>query len=580
MSDLAQTVARLDHERRVLATQAAVLEAVARGAGLPDVLCRLCELIETEAPGALCSVLLLEEASGRLRTAAAPSLPPEYAAALDGIEPVEGAGSCGTAAARGELVLVSDVRSDPLWDSFRALASRFGIRSCWSSPIVGPGDTVLGTFAISRGEPGAPTDEQRTLLRTASHLAGIAVERERVQQTEERLALELRNQQRLESLGVLAGGIAHDLNNLMTTVMGNLGLAADAVSDAEALGHLKAAEAACESSKLLSSRFLAFAQGGAPVREPVDLDELVREAAAFALAGSSLAWQWRGSAGLPAVDADPSQLLQLVSNLLINADQASAAGDVVELGAVARELVRGERVGLAPGRYVVLSVRDHGEGIPTESIDRIFDPYFTLRSGGSGLGLATVYSIARAHGGRVEVSSRLGEGATFRVYLPATDEPARPRVRAEPQVPRAAGRVLILDDEPAVLRVAQALLERAGYEVEGAEEGGSAVALFSEAHEAGRPFDAVVLDLTVRRGLGGEATVTLMRQVDPGLAAVVASGYSSDAVLSDPGRHGFDAAVAKPFGPSDLSAAVERALRARGRLARADAPQPTGGDAD
>ncbi|MBW2313152.1 MAG: GAF domain-containing protein [Deltaproteobacteria bacterium] len=565
MPRLTQTAERLEHERRVLTTQAAVLESVARGVALPDVLEQLCELIEGHAPGAICSVLLFEESTGTLRTAAGSSLPPEYAAALDGIEPGEGAGSCGTAAARGEPVIVCDIATDPLWDSFRDLALRFGIRSCWSSPILGPGRAVLGTFAISHGEPREPSTEQLALLQTASHLAGLAVERDQVQRTKESLSLELQNRQRLESLGVLAGGIAHDFNNLMTAVLGNLSLAADTVTDSETLSYLKAAEEACEQSKILSSRFLSFARGGAPQREPVDLADVVREACSFALAGSDLACEWTGAPGLPAVDGDRSQLIQLLSNLLLNADQATPGGGLAMVGARVRHVARGDLATLEPGHYVVLSVRDSGDGIAPEHLDRVFEPYFTLRDAGSGLGLATVHSIVRAHGGHIGVESQLGRGTTFTIHLPAAEGAAVQPMVAVPDLARGRGRVLLMDDEPAVLRVATAFLERAGYSVEAVAEGDTAIARFTEAHEAGEPFDAVVLDLTVRSGLGGKAAVTLMRQVDPGIAAVVASGYSSDDILSSPDEHGFDSAVPKPFHQSDLVGGVQRALEARRR---------------
>jgi signal transduction histidine kinase/ActR/RegA family two-component response regulator len=565
MSKLAERLAQLDHERRILVTQTTVLESVARGEPLPDVLEQLCKLIEGHCPGSLCSVLLLEESSGTLRAAAGPSLPREYAEALDGMRPGEGAGSCGTAAARAELVIVADTQSDPLWESFREFALRFDIRSCWSIPIFGPDGRVLGTFAISPDDPREPTPEQLALLRTAGHLAGIALERDEVRRRSEQLYLELHNQQRLESLGVLAGGIAHDFNNLMTAVLGNISLAAARVDDAEARGCLRAAEEACEQSRILSGRFLSFAKGGSSVREPVDLADVVRAGASFALAGSDLTCEWSGDDSLPAVQGERSQLLQVVSNLLINADQATPGGGTVTVAAEVRDVERGDGIGLEAGRYVVLSVRDRGRGIAPHHLDRIFDPYFTLRDGGSGLGLATVYSIVRTHGGRIEVASQPGQGTTFEVILPAANEPAHPKSAAASVVTRSEGRVLVMDDEPAVLRVATSFLRHAGYQVEGAPHGDEALARFCEAHEKDEAFDAVVLDLTVRQGMGGEATIEQMRAIDPDIAAVVASGYSIDDILASPEGHGFDAAVAKPFGPDDLAVGVRRALEARGR---------------
>jgi signal transduction histidine kinase/CheY-like chemotaxis protein len=549
----------LERERGVFQTQTAVLEQVARGESLERVLTNLCLLIEQQAFGSICSVLVLDPTARVLRTAAGPNLDPDWADALDGLEPGEGAGSCGTAAIRGEPVIVSDTDIDPLWDAFRELAQRHKIRACWSTPIWSPEGEVLGTFAISHSEPATPDDHQLQLLRSAGHLAGIAIQRERTLEAQRRVESEEQDRQRLESLGALAGGIAHDFNNLLTTVLGNLSMAEVHADSDKVLEYIGAAEEACEQSKVLTGRFLAFAKGAAPVRTSVDLGALVDDCGRTSCAGSNVGLE-RTWVGPRWVEADPSQLFQVFHNLLVNAVQAMPGGGTIRVEADPAAIGEHSTPALAPGRYVEIAVVDTGTGIEPKDLKHVFDPYFSTKPGGSGLGLSSVYSIVRAHGGHVEVQSEPGQGSRFTMYLPESAAAALEDVPPLAPSETRSGRLLLMDDDPALQRVAEQLLKRAGFEVVCAAEGSEAVDLFRNAQAEGPPFDAVLLDLTIRGGMGGAEAIRRIRVLDERIPAIAVSGYSDDAILSEPRAHGFNAGVAKPFRASELISCVQRML--------------------
>ena len=317
-----------------------------------------------------------------------------------------------------------------------------------------------------------------------------------------RMEDEILRSRKLDSIGVLAGGIAHDFNNLLTVILGNLSLAKTRTPPGEkAHEWLSEAEKASIRAQDLTNQLLTFSRGGAPVKETLDIADLVRESASFGIRGSRSKCVFRIPDGLWPVDADKGQLGQVIGNLVINADQAMPQGGIVE---VLCHNVSGDGSGRAgEGNRVEIVVRDHGVGIPAEHLERIFDPYFTTKREGSGLGLATVHAIVRKHGGAVSVSSSPGAGATFRVSLPASMALPAPPTAGEKAGSRGAGRVLVMDDESAVLTVTGAMLEGMGFEPSTVLDGDEAVTSYRTALERGAPFDAVIMDLTVPGGVGG-----------------------------------------------------------------------------
>jgi PAS domain S-box-containing protein len=381
-----------------------------------------------------------------------------------------------------------------------------------------------------------------------------------------RLEDEVLKVRKLESLGVLAGGIAHDFNNLLTGILGNVSLAREALDDpSEVAELLREAEQATRRTRALTQQLLTFSRGGAPVKKVLAVRPIVEEASRFALSGSSVRGHHAFAPDLWTIEADAGQLGQLVHNLVINAVQAMTQGGELRIESANVTLSDGEVPPLPAGRYVRLRVVDQGPGIPQEHLPRIFDPYFTTKAAGHGLGLATVYSIAKRHGGHVTASSTPGHGTTFEVFLPAAGADVRALEGApegaQPPARRGLGRALVMDDEPAVLRVAVSMLTRLGFDVEATADGQAAVDRARVAREQGRPFDLVFVDLTVPGGMGGVEATEKIRAFDPGAVCVAASGYSNDPVIAKHRDYGFAAAVAKPYTLDDLSQAIATARR-------------------
>ena len=382
-----------------------------------------------------------------------------------------------------------------------------------------------------------------------------------------RLEAEVQRAARLESLGVLAGGIAHDFNNLLTIIMGNLGLAMlDGKVKGVADDYLREIERGALRARDLTQQLLTFAKGGDPLRTTVSLPDIVREAAEFVLHGTSARCDYTVNPGLWNANVDKDQITQVVQNIVLNAVQAMPHGGVIRVSLSNEEIAAGAKAGLAAGRYVRLAIADPGQGISPDILPRIFDPYFSTKKSGSGLGLATVYSIVRKHKGRIEVDSTPGRGATFILWLPAAgSRPPQPSAAPAPPPTASASpikpaRVLLMDDEESIRRLGTALLQRIGLEPTTVADGAEAVRVFSEAHDARRPFELVILDLTIPGGMGGKEAMDLIRTIDPAVPAIVSSGYSSDPVLADFRSYGFQAMVAKPYEISQLTGAVKQLL--------------------
>lgn len=377
-----------------------------------------------------------------------------------------------------------------------------------------------------------------------------------------RLEAELQRSARLESVGLLAGGIAHDFNNILAVVMGNLTLTMmeDAVKQSHAARWLKEAEKATVRARDLTQQLLTFAQGGEPVRTAVHLNEVVREAAGFALHGARARCEFSVADDLWPASADKSQIAQVVQNLVLNAVQAMPQGGVIRISLCNEQLIS-PLPPLGPGRYLKLSIQDQGPGIAAEHLPRIFDPYYTTKPRGFGLGLATTYSIVKKHGGNIAVDCPPNRGAIFHVWLPAS--PDQPVARRDSRSPLELmkGRVLFMDDEPPIRQMAVVLLARLGMETVTAEDGAEAVRLYQQAQADGRPFDVVIMDLTVPGGMGGREAMARLREIDPQVRAIVSSGYSSDPVMANYRDYGFQAMVAKPYRIADFVAALHEVLK-------------------
>jgi PAS domain S-box-containing protein len=364
--------------------------------------------------------------------------------------------------------------------------------------------------------------------------------------------------QKLESIGTLAGGIAHDFNNLLQGVFGFISLAKVYADRKErSLAMLEQAEKALHQSVSLTTQLLTFSKGGAPLREPIALAPVIENAVKFALSGSSTGYRLALDAGLWRVDADAGQLGQVIQIIAMNADQAMPQGGCVEVAA--RNVPADDPdlpQGLPRRNHVVVTIRDSGVGIPAPDLERIFDPYFTTKAKGSGLGLATSYSIVRNHEGRILARSAVGAGSTFSVYLPASEAAVEEPPGAAAVAGTRPARVLVMDDEEVIRDVARELLATLGHEVTAVERGEAAIEAYRAARDAGHPFDLVILDLTIRGGLGGVETLARLREIDPAVKALASSGYADAAVPEGFREQGFAAFLKKPYNLKQLAGAL------------------------
>ena len=363
-------------------------------------------------------------------------------------------------------------------------------------------------------------------------------------------------QQKLESLGLLAGGIAHDFNNILAGILGNISIArieAHRGNDLEPL--LEQAERACQRAQSLTRQLLTFARGGAPVKKNIDILGIVREAAELALAGSQSRLEMTTAPHVSNVMVDEGQLAQVINNLVINANQAMPGGGQVTVHVGNSSIAESDRTTLPPGNYVKITVRDHGVGILPEHLERIFDPYFTTKSKGNGLGLASVHSIMKQHDGHVIVASHPPNGAQFSLYLPAVlAETGTPKAVSATTKKGQSMRVLVLDDDDGVRNVMRSMLSMLGHDPTVVGSSAEAFASVDAASAENRPFALILVDLTMPGDLSGKEVIERLRARDAQTKIVVMSGYSTDPIMSNYREYGLTARLQKPFTLAEVRA--------------------------
>jgi two-component system, cell cycle sensor histidine kinase and response regulator CckA len=359
---------------------------------------------------------------------------------------------------------------------------------------------------------------------------------------------------KIESIGILAGGIAHDFNNILAAILGNVTLAKmhyDIESDAYEL--LREAENASMRATKLTQQLLTFSKGGTPLKEIADIKELIRDTVKFSLRGSNVVSRITIAKDLWVAHVDKGQLGQVFGNLAINAQQAMPEGGTVAVSANNASITLESKLNLEPGNYIEITFKDKGEGIMPENISRIFDPYFTSKKKGSGLGLATTYSIIHRHNGHISVESEIGKGTTFKIYIPGLKDQSIPgKITKEESVVKN-GNILVMDDEASVRKVIGIMLKTLGNSVTTASDGAEAIKYYTQALESENPFDIVIMDLTVPGGMGGIETIKELLKINPEVRVIVSSGYSHENAISNYSDYGFKACIIKPYIMDDLS---------------------------
>jgi signal transduction histidine kinase/ActR/RegA family two-component response regulator len=372
--------------------------------------------------------------------------------------------------------------------------------------------------------------------------------------TESKKLVEERQQRhKLESVGILAGGIAHDFNNLLTAIMNNIYLSKRHIDrESSAYSRLELAEKAIGRANDLTHQLLTFSKGGTPVKHSTSITEVIRESADFILRGSNVRSEYAMSDNLWPVEVDVGQISQVFQNLIINADQSMPEGGTIKIHAENAVVHTDTELPLKEGKYVKITIHDQGRGISEEHLPNIFDPYFTTKEMGRGLGLTISFSIIKNHDGHISAESELGRGTTFIIYLPASEKKTAPKEPYESTTFAGTGKILIMDDEELVRSSLGEMIAAFGYEVGLAKDGTEAIKLYKKAMNSPKPFDVVILDLTVPGGMGGKEAIKKLLELDPQVKAIVSSGYTNDPVMANFREYGFSDVIVKPYKLKEL----------------------------
>jgi PAS domain S-box-containing protein len=415
--------------------------------------------------------------------------------------------------------------------------------------VFNTGKTLITQDVSSIGEEEFITETRKIpVFESEKIIRVVTVIRDITQQvkTEEKL----KRIQNLESLGILAGGIAHDFNNILTGILSNISLAKTyTIPEEETYEILSESENAAFRAKQLTQQLLSLAKGGAPIKKSFSIKKLIKEITCKALQNTDINCEFDLQEDLWNVEADEGQMTQVIKNLAINAKTAMPEGGAIHLRAENLVVDESDKLPIDKGTYIKITISDEGVGISEENLSKIFDPYFSTNFGSSGVGLAVTHATIMRHDGYIDVKSELGKGTTFYIYLPASPASSHPESESETKniINDTKGKVLLMDDEEIILKSSGKLLKKLGYDVKCARHGQEAIELYKHARDAGKPFDAVVLDLTIPDGMGGKECVQKLKAIDPDVKAIVSSGYSNESIMARYEKYGFCAVISKPY---------------------------------
>jgi signal transduction histidine kinase/CheY-like chemotaxis protein len=523
-------------------------------ASMPEILNAMALIVEAKFPGKRCSILLVDRDKNTVTVGAGPSLPDEYNAAVEGLQIGPWVGSCGTAAYWNVPVVVSDIFADPLWRDLRDAAKLANVAACWSQPIRDSSGEILGAMALYDAAPAVPAQNEMDGLEIAARMVGLAIERDR-------LETQLRHAAKMEAIGGLAGGIAHDFNNLLAVIVGNADLALATLKDGPENEHvremLEDIVSGANSATGLCSQLLTYAGKSKVSTEVVECSSIVQELAK--LFGVSLSKKATFELDLEAqlgVEADRSQLRQVIMNLMTNAADAIGSNEgtvTIRTRAVKSSGVENPRGDV---EHVEISVHDTGKGIDAAHRSRIYDPFFSTKQDGSGLGLSVVRGIVDAHGWHLDMSSSAETGTVFSLLIPRATLSGGLQMAPTSANSQAPSRVLVVDDEPGVRKIAAKILASAGIDVIEAADGLEALARFREHADS---IDCVLLDLNMPK-LDGEEVVRELKTLYPDVRIILSSGYTERATLGRFHRGEVLGVIQKPFNVANLLGKVREAM--------------------
>ncbi|BCG45300.1 Multi-sensor hybrid histidine kinase [Citrifermentans bremense] len=545
-----------------------ILERMATSSNLQELLGEIVRFVEQESPGALCSVLLVDDSGTRLTHGAAPSLPDFYNQAVAGLRIEQGMGSCGTAAFTKQRVVVEDIENHPYWRNFKP-ARDAGLRACWSEPVLSREGDVLGTFAIYYRSCRSPREGEIALIESAAHMASIAIGRMRSEESRQKLEEQMRQMQKIEAIGQLAGGLAHDFNNLLTPIFVYADIAKRSFTPDDPNwkkldGILVSAHKAAD----LTKKLLSFGRKQVLNMEVLELNDVISSLLDLmqrTIRGNIEIRTNLTGYGAP-IFADRGQIEQILINFAVNAQDAIKGNGsiVIETGNVTidDEFAR-MNPGTKPGPHVLLSFTDDGCGMSEGVLGHIFEPFFTTKpvGQGTGLGLATVYGIVKQHNGWVKVVSQVGQGTSFLLYFPrqaakAKQEPAQPEPAAKIEQRDSCATILVVDDNESIREMALELLQSSGHHVLIAETPALALKLVEERD---LPLDLLVTDVVMPE-MSGPELYERLALLQPGLPVLYISGYTFDVKVHNPRQHKQVSFLPKPFTSEQFIAVIEKAI--------------------
>lgn len=546
--------------QKILSLQSLILEKAVVSDNYDQLLDELCRHAESFTPNAVAAIMAVDPATQTLNVINGPSLSSEAIEAFDGLR--SGDGSCGNAVLHGQEMYVCDTLEDLRWVNLRGIAEEFNICSCFSFPIVDRDNCSIGSFSISSFEKRQPEGFHKALLETCTSICGVIFQRRADDEMRQHIFDEKLRARKLASLGLLAGGIAHDFNNLLGAILGNVDLAASTLKEGAARESLEWAMKAIDRASGLTQQLLAFSRGGTPIRKPNDIGDIIRDSLEFSLHDSNVGFLTSGldRKGGCILNVDAGQIGQLIQNLAMNARQ-SLGGGGGKITVSCQNVGVADHPSLDTGDYFRIDFVDDGPGIPSDMQQKIFDPYFTTRDHGTGLGLALCYSIVTNHNGYISVRSTPPNGTEFTIYLPFQDG-----LELEPEPPVQelrklnGGRVIVMDDEEMTRKAVGRMMETLGFDILPAKDGDEVLLLLENAEKEENLIDLIIVDLTVPGGMGGIETKDRILLMNPDAKVIVSSGYSENPVMSDFAKHGFCGAVAKPYRLVDLKTVLAKAL--------------------